>query len=116
MTNKHADNLIGLCGGYSERHDQILKDAAAEIERLSALTEWQPMETAPDKGIILVAGGHHYHEGRAHIPNHRTLNLYNIVWKEKDGKWCGGFDDEKGEMRIIFYPTRWMPLPPPPKE
>lgn len=78
--------------------------------------QWQSIETAPDKGIILVSGGSHYHEDRMDIPNHSTLNLFNIVWKDKDGKWCGGFDDKKGEMRIIFNPAYWMPLPQPPKE
>lgn len=74
------------------------------------MTEWQPIETAPKDGtLILVA-----------YPNYRgasvTAARYGIGHATEDGYEWGFFDDD-GEANAIktAAPTNWMPLPQPPE-
>ena len=80
------------------------KEAAAEIERLRALMEWKPIETAPKDGtriIALVDGSQRIvaWTKTSHVP------LYG---------WC--LVDQGAEDCELCSPTYWMPLPDDPKE
>lgn len=60
------------------------------------MSEWQPIETAPIEIDILCCG---FGNGRPPI----VLGNFN-------GQWSSFNDPDKN-----YYPTHWMPLPPPPK-
>jgi hypothetical protein len=70
---------------------------SAEVDRLKALTEWQPMETAPKDGSpVLLAGW----VGIIGAPHYRC---YAVGHKYADDGWitCDG-------REIEFEPTHWM--------
>lgn len=58
------------------------------------MTDWQPIESAPNEGCILVFGG-----------RHKTVTMV-----EADGDW---WNSREGK-RLERMPTHWMPLPSPP--
>lgn len=60
------------------------------------MSEWQPIETAPQDEYILATDLY-----KIRIA---AWDCWNRVWKA-DGR----DEDEK----ITFYPTQWMPLPAP---
>ena len=69
------------------------------------MTKWQPIETAPKDGtIILVA-----------IEHSNGPLLHDIVWWNdyRDYWESAGYDWKYDEVEHIFH---WMPLPPPPKK
>ncbi len=102
----HADNLDRGIGSTIMPED--IRLAADEIERLHALTEWRPIETAPRDGTPMllflatpsrqdVAGG--------------SLWLSVVI------------GDLQGPENHVISPfgdhvgiTHWMPLPAPPEE
>lgn len=62
------------------------------------MSEWQPIETAPNAPALVTDGGCCF----TAFPDH--------------GRWFVGFVlDDGGSVRVRFYPTHWMPLPPPPE-
>src|SRR6266550_5689571 len=60
-------------------------------------TDWQPIETAPRDGTMILIG--RWDRGLA--------TIYSDHWAEDPGCWC----DSSGS----FLPTHWMPLPHPPE-
>ena len=62
------------------------------------MTDWQPIETAPRDGTVVLA----------YDPN---WYRYPHPMEYRDGAWSLWFHDV-GAMR----PTHWMPLPEPPGE
>jgi len=71
---------------------------------LAAMTDWQPIETAPVDGTIV----------QLWVPDHNTVTT---GWFCKDtGLWPHdeAFSEE-GEPCNVGLPTHWMPLPTPPK-
>lgn len=81
-----------------------LGELYAEIERLRVLTTWQPIETAPKDGSLIL-GVSANPEGCIDI----------VGWDSKAGGWSTGYFDRE-EYYILRDPTHWMPLPKPPKE
>lgn len=79
-------------------------EAAAEIERLRAATQWQPIETAPDKESVLVF-----------IPNteHYGPGIYRGL-KGTFGQWMTNAVAMGRDCGTRSQPTHWMPLPSPP--
>lgn len=84
-----------------------LDDAALDAlqERLSAppvsAREWQPIETAPKDGTVIVA-----------ISGVAGHNGYSIIFWDEDG-WAGyTAEDEKRLVR--FPPALWCDIPEPP--
>lgn len=97
----------------------------AQMTRETAMSEWQPIETAPRDGT----------EFQARIPGYGDNNL--IAWRggllDQEGQDCGGWcymgtgnppdcwTDGicwmlNDEMEQSVEPTHWMPLPEPPKD
>ena len=70
------------------------------------MSEWQPIETAPRDGTaILVWPGVLFTE--------MTYFHTSVVrWHD----WKEAWIEASGEEYNTFYPTHWMPLPPPPKK
>lgn len=69
------------------------------------MSEWQPIETAPKEGRMVLAKyvGHHDHP--------TTLWWLTLgQWSWKYGNWNDGI-----EPCGLADPTHWMPLPEPPK-
>ena len=65
------------------------------------MTEWQPIETAPMDGEIILAYGAFYD-----FPALR--DIYLVYWEEDTQSW-----EIEGEKIIA---THWMPLPEPPND
>lgn len=62
--------------------------------------EWQPIETIPGHGAVLVGHPHH---------------LPTTAFLDATHKWRV-FRSQGGMKRLPFEPTHWQPLPDPPKE
>ena len=63
------------------------------------MSEWQPIETAPIDRPILATSA--------------IYGQWAIVEANEFAEWeCLSF--ELSPMGVGFYPTHWMPLPPPP--
>ena len=82
--------------------------AVAEIERLRALTEWRPIETAPKNTPVLVYGKWDGEIGnwRGFPPEHGVASYEFNRW---DAVISGGYS-------VTCEPTNWLPLPPPPED
>ncbi len=98
--------------------DALLKsDAADEIERLRALTTWQPIDTAPDDGtkIDVFANGKRYANVRwSFSVNSNTGDRIKSAW---DGWVYDGCSGQSYTPNLIgVEPTHWLPLPPPPAD
>lgn len=89
----------------------MMREAAAEIERLRALHQWQPIDTAPRDGTAIIA-----------LLRYRNGTVFDeplsIRWHDPWGQWVfsgcliGIQNSAKDEDNVD--PTHWMPLPPPP--
>lgn len=83
--------------------------AADEIERLRALTEWQPIETAPKDGTDILV-----YQTDVSEPS-MTVCAFDEDWSN-DGWWtcCDG---KNADIPLRGpEPTHWQPLPSPPKD
>ncbi len=79
--------------------------------------EWQPIETAPRAGTVVLIGGGTVGDDQSAFFCKRQFVFVTIAAYEEDGRrghhWrgdsCGGHDE-------YFWhdPTHWMPLPAPP--
>jgi hypothetical protein len=80
---------------YSERGEYYYADDAdREIKRLRAMTEWQPMRTAPRDGTLVTLW-------------HRCGSLIaGIAWNADEQKWYGMPEEEF---------VGWILLPTPPQ-
>lgn len=69
------------------------------------MSEWQPIETAPKTGVVVILG----HPGSAS----ETAAWYG------DGNVPGWYSEDSWKSQfnswVAFPPTHWMPLPEPPK-
>lgn len=72
---------------------------AAEIERLRAALEWQPIKTAPRDGTRFTA---------PNMYGAPTVGMWTNLY---DGCW---YDLQIGHLNGHWKPTHWRPLPPPP--
>jgi hypothetical protein len=76
------------------------EQCAAEIERLRAEREWQPIETAPKDEMFI------YYWPR------RGKRAIGLAYLAKDGRWR----DSEMDWEKRIDPTHWMPLPAPPED
>jgi hypothetical protein len=83
-------------------------------------TAWQPIETAPRDGtIILLAGGTWGDEDLEEAPRVMAARWYEHQRWRSDPVWgCWNVCCAEGGCSIFPYsdPTHWMPLPEPPHE
>jgi len=67
------------------------------------MSEWQPIDTAPTDGTIVLVGGY------------AKKGFFVADSKFVDGEWLL-FDPRDDEYTVEFdQPPYWMPLPEPPK-
>ena len=91
-----------------DRHRAEMREGAAEIdrltaeiERLRAASQWQPIETAPKDGTkVLVWRPYEDKDHEAHCGVDR--------WSDVSGSWWNS--------RRYQQPTQWQPLPSPPTQ
>ncbi len=91
---------------------EVAKYLEREQHRRTAVSEWQPIETAPKDGRwVLVYGGKSVHDpqdgSRAFECKCDTVIQ---AFQNLSGEWEGMADG------WTYRPTHWMPLPPPPEE
>ena len=81
------------------KRNTTLHKQESEIQRLEALTQWQPIETCPEKTDVLIL-----------LP---SSSGKHIEQAEREGRQYFAL---YGNMREFRSPTHWMPLPKPPEE
>jgi hypothetical protein len=101
-----AEKFWGLYKDTAQDIVDIALEEAAEVERLKALTEWRPFDTAPkDRTEIIV--------WRKDAGTFTAIFCEPISDEPVDEEdWCwfsAGGDDLTGDL-----PTLWMPMPAPP--
>lgn len=77
----------------------------AEIARLRAALDWQDISTAPRDGadiLVIVQGGH----PQTGVPFTPEV----VSWDGRE--WWGVM--WSSDEHVVYEPTHWMPLPPPP--
>lgn len=76
------------------------------------MTEWQPIETAPKDGRMVVVLGKS--DG---LETHRIACAFWFQWEVGDWYYSPQNIDEdfEGCRSLDFIPTHWMPLPEPPE-
>ena len=70
---------------------------------LQAVTQWQPIETAPKEGWLLVMQDSH--PSRPYVAKWAT----EVFWEY--GQHYEKIEDEYVPVRDAISPTHWMPLP-----
>jgi hypothetical protein len=70
------------------------------------MTEWQSIETAPKDGSAILIW-----PAQSAFTGNDTIS-YVVRWSD----WKEAWIEASGEEYDTFYPTHWMPLPPPPKK
>jgi hypothetical protein len=75
-------------------------DQPLPSEQGALLPGWQPIETAPKDGTIILAG-------------HET-SVFDAYWDEREGGWADGATCGYDDDLITYSPTHWIPLPAPP--
>lgn len=80
-------------------------EAAAEIERLRAASQWQPIETAPKDGtwVLLL-----WPMTRTNV---MVSGKYYISARDFEEMWLS-----QPSVESTHEPTHWMPLPSPPTQ
>lgn len=96
---------------YSNEPNDIRHEAAcdigyllAEIDRLSKLRQWQPIETAPLDKLVLCWW-------RPKTDNkYAECAITAVVSSHESGKYWDG------ELHDLWHLTHWQPLPEPPQQ
>ena len=89
--------IVGPVNGVTVLPDGMALYAAPPAPAIPA--GWQPIETAPKNGRILISRvGHPW--------------VFAAEWSERHRHWATG----PSLMDFFANPTHWMPLPQPPKE
>jgi hypothetical protein len=69
------------------------------------VSEWQPIETAPKDGSILIGRG-------SYDPNDSD-NMLAVAMRFQGELWYR--ENAGGGFNLDCHPTHWMPMPAPPK-
>ncbi len=83
-----------------------------------AMTEWQPIETAPKDGtsiLVYVAGESLYPTAANYCSREYLLEEYGDAEYMDEG-WYWGYGYPTDFSAHVIEPTHWMPMPAPPKE
>lgn len=78
--------------------------------------EWQPIETAPRDGTVILAYCPEYGMRQTEMGRYREGSPGYARWEMGDGPRNYGWVwiEEKHNSAHTWKPTHWMPLPPPP--
>lgn len=101
--------------------------AEGMVERLAAKVtaaereEWQPIETAPRDGTVILAYGNKYYPQGIDAPKMaftrwKTETRDEWVWLDDVTKQLVTIDESDWDSEGGISPTHWLPLPPPPQE
>lgn len=91
-------------------------EAAAEIERLRALTTWRPIETAPKDGTRIlcasIGNSDRFDMVERKIIHDQTLKVHWV----STGEWSHKYERfwDRFEPCGFSYLTHWLPISPPP--
>lgn len=91
-----SDLVEGEWGGSAENYERDV----ARADAILALTDWQPIETAPRDGTRILVAADDY-VGMARFESDR---LPEYCWVDEEGSGAGSNSV-----------THWMPLPDPPQ-
>lgn len=70
------------------------------------MSEWQPIETAPKDGTLILLTGHDYNDTSK--PRHYVSAWWSSAYNH--------FTYEDSEVSEIYTATHWRPLPEPPTQ
>lgn len=72
--------------------------------------EWQPIETAPKDGSVILTGSYLEEYSGEYEP----IKTGRMEWAQEFARFDGGWRST-GWYSGLLSPTHWMPLPEPPK-
>jgi hypothetical protein len=107
-----VEKLRGARCDWSYNCDGLFAEALATIEQLQAekaRREWQPIESAPKDGTLILVTGR-FGANQRPTPCDAWQRAPRIAWFEMHRTWLG-FPSSKA---LDGEPTHWMPLPEPP--
>ena len=84
---------------YSPQYNPISAMRSALAVAVKMMSEWQPIETAPNSTEVIVSGFNF---------NDDKQGRWIVIANREYGLW-NGLDNE-----VLYDPTHWMPLPTPP--
>lgn len=107
--------------------------AAALREARAMGPEWQPIETAPRDGTLIIIAHRPMDSAHNHLPYELVIAAWRPAWglPGEPAEWIGigprGTDGDRTASKLELHenfrahfpntgPTHWQPLPAPPKE
>jgi len=116
--NGSAEVLTSKAWAHVQLQDAEIARLRAEVERLKALTEWRPFDTAPQDGTEIIV----YREDALVFTASFCESRSEEPANEHDRQWFGESTDEDGWCWFSAcgddltgdLPTLWMPMPAPP--
>ncbi len=73
--------------------------------------EWQPIDTAPKKGRVLICGGTYFFSDETFRDEKPYHGVTIANWNDTRSQWDG--DALAHDECCVHTPTHWMPLPQP---
>ncbi len=72
--------------------------------------KWQPIETAPRDGCVLLMA----EDGP--VTGLKARHVFSAYWSPDERYFNGGCWKSPVSSQLVFLPTHWMPLPEPPND
>lgn len=115
MTDERLEQIKHQCqrprSPYNSFYLEMCVDLLTEIDRLKALTEWQPIETAPKDGTRILACADYVIGEQWGAHAHPQTVRWETYYPNAPGK--GLWRDKNGHKQMHL--THWTPLPKPPE-
>lgn len=119
--------------GHASREEAITAIATALREARAMGPEWQPIETAPRDGTLIIIAHRPMDSAHNHLPYELVIAAWRPAWglPGEPAEWIGigprGTDGDRTASKLELHenfrahfpntgPTHWQPLPAPPKE
>lgn len=122
---KMTKDIKQIAEEYSKKDSMIdsgnlfwaLTEAIKIIEELEQKNEWQPIETAPRDGTLILVTGSRYMD--EHLPNISITKWISKIeerWElvTRTRQELIKVDESHWDYDCGIFPTHWMPLPKPP--